>query len=84
MEERTRTVLDFTSIVDLKEALSEAFEGKKRDVVLRDSAARKLSAVQLGCFGEERCSPTTVSNIHDVRIILQLVDGVVVVADLCP
>lgn len=70
-EERTRTVLDFTSGVDLKEALSEAFGGKKKDVFLPNPAdpAKKMNAVQVGCFGDDaRCSPTAVSNIHDVRV----------------
>lgn len=74
VEERTRTVLDFSSGVDLKDALSEAFRGKKKDVLLPhpDSdpvSEKRMNSVQVGCFGDLRCSPKAVSNINNVRII---------------
>jgi hypothetical protein len=72
VEERTRTVLDYSSSIDLKEALLEAFEGKKKDVVLPNPASEsapesRMNAVQVGCFGGVGCSPNAVSNINDVR-----------------
>jgi hypothetical protein len=70
VEERTRTVLDYSSSIDLKEALSEAFEGKRKDVVIPKPASEpepRMNAVQVGCFGGVGCSPNAVSNINDVR-----------------
>lgn len=76
-EERTRTVLDFSSDVDLKQALSEAIKGGKNAPTLNpagdSTSERKMGSVMVGCLGshdDPQDARNAASGMNDVCIIL--------------